>query len=150
MLAHDTVLVPTLAAPRAVLEAAAQGARLPAEVVAKAAAVVDVHAESIRRAVAAGVRIAMGTDSGVGPHGRNLTELPLMAACGMSAEAVVAASTSAGARLLGLEGVTGRLAPGLAGDLCVLDGPLSGAGGLDDLPARLRAVFRAGVPVALG
>ena len=117
---------------------------------AAAAAVVDVHTESIRRAVAAGVRIAMGTDSGVGPHGRNLEELPLMAACGMTAAAVVAASTSAGARLLGLGQVTGRVAPGLVADLCVVGGPLSGDGGLDDLSARLRAVFRAGVPVSLG
>jgi imidazolonepropionase-like amidohydrolase len=92
----------------------------------------------------------VGTDSGVGPHGRNLAELPLMAACGVTAEAVVAASTSAGARLLGLGEVTGRVAPGLAADLCVIAGPLSGDGGLDDLSARLRAVFRAGVPVALG
>jgi imidazolonepropionase-like amidohydrolase len=92
----------------------------------------------------------VGTDSGVGPHGRNLAELPLMAACGVTAEAVVAASTSAGARLLGLGEVTGRVAPGLAADLCVIAGPLSGDGGLDDLSARLRAVFRAGVPVAVG
>ncbi|NYD36702.1 amidohydrolase family protein [Actinomycetospora corticicola] len=149
MLEHDTVLVPTLVAPRAVLEAAEQGARLPAEVVAKAAAVVDVHVDSIRRAVDAGVRIAMGTDSGVGPHGRNLEELPLMAACGMAPEAVVAASTSAGARLLGLGDETGRVAPGLAADLCVLDGSLTRGAGLDDLSARLRAVFRAGRAVAV-
>jgi imidazolonepropionase-like amidohydrolase len=148
MLERDTVLVPTLVAPRAVLEAAEQGARLPVEVVAKAAAVVDVHTESIRRAVAAGVRIAMGTDSGVGPHGRNLEELPLMGACGMTPEAVVAASTSAGARLLGLDGVTGRVSPGLAADLCVVSGALHGHGALDDLSARLQAVFRAGRQVS--
>ncbi|MDL5157000.1 metal-dependent hydrolase family protein [Actinomycetospora termitidis] len=144
MLEHDTALVPTLVAPRAVLEAAGAGARLPAEVVAKAAAVVDVHTDSIQRAVEAGVRIVMGTDSGVGPHGRNLSELPLMQACGMAPEAVVAASTSAGARLLGLGDVTGRVAPGLAADLCVVDGGLTGEGGLDDLSARLRAVYRDG------
>ena len=39
------------------------------------ATVIDVHRAGFRQAVEAGVRIAMGTDSGVTPHGRNLREL---------------------------------------------------------------------------
>ena len=141
MLARDAWLVPTLVAPRAVVAAAAAGARLPDSVVAKAVAVVDVHTASVRRAAAAGVRIAMGTDSGVGPHGRNLEELPLMAACGMTPDAVIAASTSSAARLLGLADVTGRIAPGLAADVAVVDGD---ARDLDGLSARLRGVWARG------
>src|SRR3712207_4867450 len=84
MLAKGTWLVPTLAAPRAVLTAVANGASLPDAVIEKARAVQSVHDASVARAVEAGVKVAMGTDSGVGPHGDNLSELALMAGCGMT------------------------------------------------------------------
>ena len=66
MLERGAWLVPTLVAPRAVLEIADAGGGLPPEVVEKARMVADVHTDAVRRAVAAGVKIAMGTDSGVG------------------------------------------------------------------------------------
>jgi imidazolonepropionase-like amidohydrolase len=53
---------------------------MPEGVVAKAQDVIAAHAAAFARAVEAGVKIAMGTDSGVGLHGTNLDELPLMAA----------------------------------------------------------------------
>jgi imidazolonepropionase-like amidohydrolase len=144
MLERGTWLVPTLVAPRAVLAAAAAGAAVPENVVAKAAAVTEAHAASFARAVAAGVKVAMGTDSGVGPHGENLAELPLMAAGGMGAAQVLAATTSSGAELLGLDDV-GRLRPGARGDVVVVDGALEGPGGLDDLRSRVRGVWKDGV-----
>lgn len=122
MLEHDTWLVPTLAAPRAVLAAASVGAQLPPAVIDKAAQVLDTHTASVKAAVAAGVPIAMGTDSGVGPHGCNLEELPLMRDCGMSEEGVLAAATSGSARLCGVQDITGRVAPGLAADLLIVEG----------------------------
>lgn len=141
MLSHGTWLVPTLVAPQAVLAAAAAGAQLPEAVVAKARDVVVVHQESVRAAVAAGVRLAMGTDSGVGPHGHNLDELPLMAGCGLSATEVLAAATSSGAALCGLQDVTGRIMPGLAADLVVVDGDVLD---LDGLRGRVRQVWQGG------
>src|SRR3954467_9153117 len=63
MLERGTWLVPTLAAPRAVLTAAAAGAALAPAVVEKARTVQAAHDASVRRAVDGGVRIAMGTDS---------------------------------------------------------------------------------------
>ena len=68
MLERGTWLVPTLVAPRAVIDRGGRRA-LPAGVVEKARDVVEVHRDSVRRAVEAGVRIAMGTDSGVGRTG---------------------------------------------------------------------------------
>src|SRR3954447_17868248 len=88
MLERGTWLVPTLSAPRAVLDAVAGGAALPEAMLAKALAVQKVHDASVARAAEAGVRIAMGTDTGVGPHGTNLGELGLMAGVGMSPEQV--------------------------------------------------------------
>ena len=86
MLERGTWFVPTLVAPQGVIDAAAAGAPIPPMILDKARMVVDVHREAFRRAVAAGVKIAMGTDSGVTPHGQNLRELALMAAGGMRPE----------------------------------------------------------------
>ncbi|WP_219414551.1 metal-dependent hydrolase family protein [Pseudonocardia nigra] len=147
LLEREAWLVPTLVAPRAVLAAASAGAQLPPAVVSKAAEVSAVHLESVRRAAAAGVRIAMGTDSGVGPHGQNLDELPLMQECGMTPEQVLVASTAEAARLCGLQDRTGRLEPGLAADLLVVDGDAREFDGFRD---RIRQVWQAGRPVVGG
>lgn len=144
MLANGTFLVPTLAAPRAVIAAAAAGAAIPEVMVDKARGVALIHAGSVRRAVDAGVKIAMGTDSGVGPHGDNLTELPLMAAAGMSPARVLAATTSVAAELLGWGERVGRVAEGFLADLVVVDGdPYD----LTALPGTIRTVIKGGMPV---
>jgi imidazolonepropionase-like amidohydrolase len=141
MLEHGTWLVPTLAAPRAVKKAADSGAAVPEAMVEKTMAVMKVHTAAISRAVDAGVPIAMGTDSGVGPHGMNLDELPLMAECGMSAEQVLTATTHGAARLLGVHDEVGRLAPGMRADVVVVSGD---AHELDDLRTRVREVWMDG------
>jgi imidazolonepropionase-like amidohydrolase len=141
MLSHGTWLVPTLVAPRSVLAAAAEGAQLPPAVIRKAGEVVVAHRDSVRAAVAAGVNVAMGTDSGVGPHGENLEELPLMRDCGMAPEQALVAATSGAARLCGLQDRVGRVAPGLLADLVVLDGDCLD---LDGLAGRIRGVWQGG------
>jgi len=87
------------------------------------------------------VRIAMGTDSGVGPHGRNLEELALMAAGGMKPAAVLAATTSGAAQLLGLADTTGTISPGKRADLVVVGGDPYDFTGLKE---RVWAVFQDG------
>ncbi|MPQ96807.1 amidohydrolase family protein [Modestobacter sp. I12A-02628] len=145
MLRHGTWLVPTLSAPRAVLAAVAAGAALPEAVVAKARAVQDVHDASVTRAVEAGVRVAMGTDSGVGRHGDNLGELALMARCGMSPEQAWHATTQSAAQLLRVDDELGTLEPGKRADVVVLTGDPADLGGL---AGRVREVWQDGVPVA--
>jgi imidazolonepropionase-like amidohydrolase len=122
MLEAGTWLVPTLIAPVSVVEAAKNGAQLPDGVVAKAEAVIDAHNVSFAAAVAAGVKIAMGTDCGVGPHGSNLRELALMAAGGMTPPDVLVATTSSAAELLGVHADSGTLAPGKHADIVILAG----------------------------
>ncbi len=146
MLTHGTWLVPTLSAPRAVLAAVAAGASLPEAVVAKARVVQAVHDASVSRAVEAGVRVAMGTDSGVGPHGDNLDELALMAACGMTPEQAWHATTASAAQLLRVHTELGTLEPGKRADVVVLTGD---PGDLAHLGARVREVWRDGVLVAV-
>jgi imidazolonepropionase-like amidohydrolase len=145
MLERGTWLVPTLVAPRAVLDSADAGVVFPPGVVDKARTVVAVHRDAVRRAVQAGIRIAMGTDSGVGPHGRNLRELPLMAGVGLSPAAVLEASTRSAARLLGVDDTLGTIEPGKIADLVAIEGdPLE----LDTLTERIRGVWQAGARVA--
>jgi imidazolonepropionase-like amidohydrolase len=147
MLEHGTWLVPTLSAPRAVLAAVAAGAALPQAVVDKAIAVQAQHDASVSRAHEAGVRIAMGTDSGVGPHGENLGELQLMRDRGMSVEEVWHATTLSAARLLRVDDELGSLEPGKRADVVVLDGD---AADLSGLAGRVREVWLDGERVVAG
>ena len=145
MLERGIWLVPTLVAPRGVLAAAAAGVSLPDAAVRKAAEVCEAHADSFRRAVAAGVKVAMGTDSGVTPHGRNLAELELMAKGGMEPAAVLQATTASAAALMGLEAELGTLEPGKRADVVAVDGdPFE----LATLPDRVAAVWQDGRLVA--
>ena len=141
MLAAGTWLVPTLAAPVNVLRAADAGLDLPDAVIRKARDVVDIHQDSVRKALAAGVKVAMGTDSGVGPHGSNLEELALMVDCGMTPAQSLAATTSSAADLLGLGDQLGRLAEGYRADLVLVDG---GIDDLSDLAQRVSEVWQDG------
>jgi imidazolonepropionase-like amidohydrolase len=122
MLARGAWLVPTLIAPRAVLEIAAAGGALTPEMVDKARMVSDVHTEAVRRAIAAGVRIAMGTDSGVGPHGNNLDELRLMVEGGMTPYAALHAATASAAQLCGVDERLGTIEAGKRADLTLFAG----------------------------
>src|SRR6202040_176050 len=107
MLDRGTYLVPTLVAPQGILDAADEGVRFPLAVLDKAKEVIDDHRQSFRRAATAGVRVAMGTDSGVTPHGRNLRELELMRQGGLTPEQVLTATTRTAAELLGVADTLG-------------------------------------------
>lgn len=122
MITHGTYLVPTLVAPTGVSKAAAAGARVTEASIRKAAEVIDVHRESFERAVRAGVKIAMGTDTGVTPHGENLDELTLMEQGGMAPGDVLHAATQSAADLLGIGDQVGSITAGKRADLTIIDG----------------------------
>lgn len=117
--------VPTMLAPKTALDQARAGARSrnsleKAEIAAKAAM------ENHRRAIASGVKIAFGTDTGVSAHGDNGKEFALMVSVGMSpAEAIKSATVNA-ADLLGRSASIGTLEPGKDADIiAVAASPLS-------------------------
>jgi imidazolonepropionase-like amidohydrolase len=145
MLQRGTWLVATLVAPLGVLEASDAGVSFPPAVIDKARLVVDAHAASFRRAVEAGVRIAMGTDSGITAHGRNLRELSLMARHGMAPLAVLEATTRSAAQLLGVDDRLGTIEPGKVADFTIVGGDVAD---LEGLPGRVQAVYQAGDRVA--
>jgi len=145
MLERGTWLVPTLVAPRAVIAAAEAGNRMEEAVVRKAHEVIEAHTDSFRRAVDAGVKVAMGTDSGVGPHGRNLEELGLMVEnSAMSPIEAFVATTSSAASLCGVIDERGTIEPGKLADLTVIDGDLEDLGKLAE---RVSGVWKGGTRV---
>ena len=119
MLKHGTYLVPTLLAPLAVLEAGEKGG-MPEYGVRKAREVVEIHSESISRAHKAGVRIAMGTDAGVMPHGTNLRELGLMNKVGMTPMETIVATTKKAAECLGWDDQLGTITAGKLADIILV------------------------------
>ncbi len=145
MLANDVYLVPTLIAPQDVIDlAAAKPGLLPDYAVNKSREVMATHRASFRLAVEAGVKIAMGTDTGVGPHGGNARELGLMVENGMTPMQAIVASTRNAAALLHLDDRLGTLAPGMLADLLLVDGdPLANVRVLEDAD-RLTLVLKGG------
>jgi len=78
------------------------------------------------KAVAAGVRLAFGTDSGVYPHGLNARQLAWYVRCGLPPLAAIRTATLWAAQLMGWEDRVGSLQPGRWADLVAVPGdPLS-------------------------
>lgn len=138
---HGTWYVPTLLAGDFVTRQAQVPGYYPALVQPKAAAIGPLIVDSFRRAHAAGVRIAFGTDAGVFPHGRNAQEFALMVQGGMTPAEALRSATLHAAAVLGADQELGQLAPGFHADLVVLDG-----NPLDDIRAteRVLAVLKGG------
>lgn len=145
MKATNMYLVPTLVAPvQVVRRAEANPGSLPDLFVRKAKAVMADHQASFTRAVEAGVAVAMGTDSGVGPHGENAEELELMVKGGMTPMEAIVATTLNGARLLKLADQLGSVEAGKLADVILVDGdPLTDISVLRD-PKRIRLVIQEG------
>lgn len=145
MAERGTWLVPTLAAPRAVLEAAEAGEAVPESVVHRAREAVETHAASFRLAVSAGVKMALGTDAGLVPHGQNLRELALMSELGLAPGEALHAATGSAAELIGVSERTGTIQPGKVADLVVVEGDPFDVATLAD---RIRSVWKDGRMVA--
>lgn len=119
MLEKGTFLVPTLLAPVSVIEIGEATGAMPEYGLRKARETVEAHRESIARAYQAGVKIAMGTDAGVMPHGTNLRELGLMCDVGMSPMEVLVATTRTAAECLGWQDQLGTIEQGKLADLII-------------------------------
>ena len=83
-----------------------EGARAgwPAETMAKNGLTTEAQREGFRKAVAAGVRIAFGTDSGVYPHGRNAIQFGYQVRLGQTPLEAIRSATVVAAELHGLGG----------------------------------------------
>jgi imidazolonepropionase-like amidohydrolase len=114
---HGVFLVPTLTTRVGLMQS-----KLPPLVHEKAARAVAQQDAMMRRALALGVRIALGTDAGVYTHGQNATEFALMVAAGMTPAQALKAGTSVAAELVGLQDKVGVLKPGMLADIVAVPG----------------------------
>ncbi len=111
----------------------------------RARALQEHHRESIRRALAAGVRVVAGTDAGGHGHPPNAGELPLLVAAGLTPMQAIQAATGWAAECVGLEREVGTLEKGKRADLIAVAGdPLADIGVLTDA-SRIRLVLKDGV-----
>lgn len=142
MVEHGTYLVPTLAAPRCILDAGKEKG-MKDYVLRKANLVVDAHIESFKKAYQRGVKIAMGTDAGTpfNFHDNSAFELELMVANGMKPMDAIVAATRNGADCIGVLTDHGTLETGKAADIIAIEG-----NPLEDISSvrRVTAVFKAG------
>jgi imidazolonepropionase-like amidohydrolase len=89
--------------------------------------------DSMRAAFAAGVKVALGTDAGAGPHGRSGKEFTSYVEHGMSPADALRAGTVNAAKLLRVED-RGRLAEGLLADIVAVPGdPLEDIRAVEDV-----------------
>jgi imidazolonepropionase-like amidohydrolase len=117
MVEHGTFLVPT-----SYLSEGLDISRAAPELQAKAAEVFPKARAMLGKAIAAGVKIACGTDAPAIPHGDNAKELWAMVDRGMKPIQALQAATVTSAELIDRSHDLGRLAPGYLADVIAVPG----------------------------
>jgi len=121
MKARGTVFIPTLMATQGGREKLGKG-MYPPPIEAKMRAAIEAINQTMKRAIGKGVRIGMGTDAGVYPHGRNTEEFHMLVNLGMSPLDALRAGTSVDAELLGQQNKIGTLEAGKLADVIAMPG----------------------------
>lgn len=116
----DTWLVPTMIAFVTAVEQARSGV-LPPAVLPKAEEAAAVAFQNHSKAIAAGVKIAFGTDTGVSKHGENAREFALLVKAGLSPADALKAATVNAADALG-RGSIGVIEAGKDADIIAVVG----------------------------
>jgi len=130
MVDHGTFLVPT-----SYLSEGLDVSQVAPDKQAKAADVFPRARAMLRKAVAAGVKIACGTDAPAIPHGDNAKELWAMVDRGMTPMQALQAATVTSAELINVDD-RGRLAEGLLADIIAVPGDPS-----EDITTTQRVEF---------
>jgi imidazolonepropionase-like amidohydrolase len=117
------------------------------EFIRKDAMIGEIQRRNFERALKAGIRMTLGTDAGIYPHGDNAKQLAVMVRYGMTPMQAIQAATINSADALGLAGQVGTLAPGAYADLiAVEDDPLADIRALE----RVSVVLKGGEVVKSG
>ena len=119
---HDTYLVPTILAGKTVAELALKPGHFHPTVQEKAARIGPLIQDMFKRAYAAGVKVAFGTDSGVSTHGENAREFGYMVEAGMPAIEAILAATRNAADLVGASDRIGSVQAGRFADIVAVAG----------------------------
>jgi imidazolonepropionase-like amidohydrolase len=119
---HGTWYVPTISAGKFVAEKAQVEGYFPDVVRPKAATIGALIQATFARAYKSGVKIAFGTDTGVGPHGSNASEFVYMVEAGMPPMAAIQSATVNAAQLLRQEKDLGSIKAGKYADIVAVKG----------------------------
>lgn len=129
-----TYWVPTNLAGEWVAKMAQQPGYFPEIVRPKAAAIGPVIKETFKKAHAAGVKIAFGTDTGVSPHGENAREFELMVEGGMPPMKAIQSATLVAAQLLKIDDRLGTIEANKLADIVAVKGnPLENIAAMHDV-----------------
>jgi imidazolonepropionase-like amidohydrolase len=138
---HHTFLVPT-SYPLFWFEEHAPQMHMPPWVMEKAAIIIPAAKQNMRNAFRSGVRVALGTDAGVYPHGENGGEFWAMVTLGMTPVQALQAGTVNAAELMGLSDKLGSITKGKLADLVAVKGdPLANV----ELLKQVQFVMKDGV-----
>lgn len=139
---HGTYLVPDIYSDVYILEHGSEQG-LPQIIMDKERWLRGQQDVNWKRAIAAGVKFAFGTDAGVYPHGQNARQFALLVKfLGVSPIDAIRMATVNAADLMGWSDGVGRVAPGFYADLIAVDGdPLTDVSELE----RVRWVMKGGV-----
>ena len=118
---RGTWYVPTISAGRFVADKAKIDGYFPEVVRPKAARIGALIQDTAARAYKGGVKIAFGTDAGVGPHGDNAREFIYMVEAGIPAAYALQSATVFAAEVLGVDD-QGVLEPGKRADIVAVPG----------------------------
>jgi imidazolonepropionase-like amidohydrolase len=119
---HGTYYVPTLMALQGLSEQMQAGMYIPPAIRMKAEQAMTSLHKTFQNALAKGVKIGLGTDAAVYPHGRNAEEFHQMVDLGMKPADALRAGTSVDAELLGLADKIGTLEAGKSADIVAVPG----------------------------
>ena len=140
MLEHGTFLVPTLSSALRGLDPK----NVPGYLYEKKVKWSAIARERVAVAMSAGVKVALGTDAGVCPHGLNLREEMHAVELGLTPMQAIVAGTKNAAELLRLSADVGTLEEGKLADLVVVDfDPLADITKLAE-PDNVKAVVQGG------
>jgi imidazolonepropionase-like amidohydrolase len=145
-LRHDTAMIPTLACNHGILRTAVRYPHVPIHESSKTAArkLIDIHMEGFTRALRAGVRFAMGSDSFGLFQGENLFELELLVNAGCTPMRAIQAGTGVAAACIGMADRLGTLEGGKIADIiCVEGDPLQDIRVLQDR-SKLKFIMKDG------
>lgn len=145
---RGTWLVPTFSVLRKVVKLHQQQPDvLPDYIPRKAVALLELQAVSFKKALAAGVKMALGTDAGAYQHGENAIEFEYLVEAGMTPMQAIQTGTAHAADCIGLGDKVGRIQKDKLADLIVVDGdPLDDVRILQDR-TRLRMIMADGVMI---
>tara|TARA_Y100000385_G_scaffold291314_1_gene368531 strand:+ start:1409 stop:2689 length:1281 start_codon:yes stop_codon:yes gene_type:complete len=120
---RGTYLVATISAGMFAYQKAIENPRYFPPMVRKKAIEVGPHIkDTFGKAYKAGVKIAFGTDTGVGPHGSNLGELQHMVEAGMPAYEAIKSGTVGSSSLLRINDKYGTISSGKMADIIAVNG----------------------------